>query len=50
MEHLLRQRKGEGNMAACKAANGIAFLFKEGRHARLTAGVPGPREFFYGYA
>jgi len=36
-------------MAAGKAANGIAFLFKEGRHARLTAGVPGPREFFYGY-
>ncbi len=36
-------------MAPSRAMTDIAFLFKEGRQARLTAGVSGPREFFYGY-
>ncbi len=36
-------------MAPSRALTDIAFLFKEGRQARLTAGVSGPREFFYGY-
>ena len=36
-------------MTPSRAMTDIAFLFKEGRQVRLTAGVSGPREFFYGY-